>query len=68
MIAGSAADDSRPLWVADGVLHGGRPRDAWTLCGLSTQGLYRFDEHDFETVTRAAGGCERCIEAVDEVD
>jgi len=68
IIAGTEADNTRPLFVPDGVLHGARVRDAWTLCGLSTEGLNRFDVYDFETVSISAGGCERCAEAIDEVD
>ncbi len=68
MIAGSADDDARPLWVADGVLHGARDGDASTLCGMSTEGLHRFDDYDFESVTTSAGGCARCAAAMAAAD
>jgi hypothetical protein len=68
IIAGSSADDSRPVWVASGVLHGAKGRDAWTLCGLSTEGLHRFADHDFESVTISAGACRECAVAAEQSD
>jgi hypothetical protein len=62
------ARDTRPLLVADGGLHGARPRDAWTLCGVSTTALARVDDRDFETVTISAGGCQPCMWAIDEAE
>ena len=68
MIAGSAEDDARPLWVPDGVLHG-VPQDATlTLCGLSTEGLHGFGDLDFESVTIEGGACRNCAAAVATYD
>ncbi len=68
MIAGSAEDDARPLWVADGVLHA-VPRDAKvTLCGLSIEGLHGFGDLDFESVTIHGGACGKCAAAVANYD
>jgi hypothetical protein len=60
VIAGSAEDDARPLWVADGVLHGAPQGTTSTLCGLSTEGLHAFAHLDFESVTIEGGGCRDC--------
>ena len=63
IIAGSQADDARPMWVADGVLHGAPQGAARTLCGLSTEGMHLFADHNFESVTIASGllsGLRRC--------
>jgi hypothetical protein len=68
IIAGSALDDSRPLWIADGVQHAAGVGDAWTLCGLSTEGLHRFIEHDFESVSISEGACRDCAAAATEHD
>ena len=65
IIAGSQVDDDRPLWVADGVLHGAEPGGAWTLCGLSTEGLHRFADHNFRSVTISSGACRDCATAAD---
>ena len=68
VIAGSAEDDARPLWVADGVLHA-VPQDATsTLCGLSTEGLHGFGDLDFESVTIQGGACRNCAAAVATYD
>jgi hypothetical protein len=64
VIAGSAEDDARPLWVADGVVHGAPQDAAFTLCGLSTEGLHGFADLDFESVTIQGGACEKCAAAV----
>jgi hypothetical protein len=68
LIAGSAADDARPIWIPDGILHGATLGDRWTLCGRSTEGLHRFADQDFETVTISSGGCEVCIAERDELN
>jgi hypothetical protein len=53
-----------------GVLHavpieGSR---ALTSCGLSTAGLARFDDDDWEAVSMSAGRCDRCAQAIDEAE
>jgi hypothetical protein len=68
IIAGSRADDARPLWVADGVLHGAPPDAALTLCGRSTDGLHVFADHNFESVTISRGCCRDCVAAIDIYD
>jgi hypothetical protein len=68
IIAGSHVDDERPLWVADGLLHGARIGEARTLCGLSIEGLHPFAEQDFESVSISAGGCRDCALAAQQQD
>ena len=68
IIAGSAPDEARPLWAADGVLHGARLGDAWTLCGLSIEGLHGFTEHAFESVSISQGACRNCAAAAEQSD
>ena len=63
VIAGSAEDDARPLWIADGVLHGAPPGATSTLCDLSTEAMHAFADLDFESVTIQAGGCRDCAAA-----
>jgi hypothetical protein len=68
IIAGTQADDARPLWVADGVLHGAPQGAARTLCGLATDGLHLFADHNFDTVTISTGCCRDCVAAIDTYD
>jgi hypothetical protein len=65
IIAGSQLDDDRPLWVADGVIHGAPPDAESTLCHRSTEGLHAFADHDFESVTFQGGACRGCVAAID---
>jgi hypothetical protein len=68
IIAGSDLDNARPLWVADGVLHGAPQGAASTLCGLSTEALHLFADHNFESVTISRDGCRDCVAAIDTYD
>jgi hypothetical protein len=68
IIPGTQADDARPLWVADGVLHGAPQGAARTLCGLATDGLHLFADDSFETVTVSTGCCRDCVAAIDTYD
>jgi hypothetical protein len=68
IIAGSDVDDARPLWVADGVLHGASAGDEQTLCGLPTKDLHQFADNDFETVSISDGRCAGCARAAEQSD
>ena len=50
----------RPPWRTAGA--------ARTLCGLATDGLHLFADHNFETLTISTGWSRDCVAAIDTYD
>jgi hypothetical protein len=65
IVAGRPAPNNQR--VPEGVLHAVPVRStAWTCCGLSSEGLSRFEDYDWETLSGDLRRCEECARAIDE--
>jgi hypothetical protein len=68
VVASERADSRARGSTPGGTLHATERMTAWTACGLAVEGLYLFDDLDWEATLVGGGRCRQCAVAIDDAD